>query len=641
YHEYTHGVTHHIYPGDALPYSGQSGAIDEALSDYFPCSIFDDSRMGEHVFIDDSSHIMRNLNNANRYPEDFIDEVHYDDQIVAGAWWDIRSEIGVGYTDSLVHFARFSYPADFETFMYAILAIDDDDGDISNGTPNAGVIYNAFHNHGIGPENFLTINHTPFSSTEDTLNPLTIEAEITSVLGLDSAVVVYRILGEMVWYYLDMDNISGDNWSAEIPRQPLGTTVQYYIYVQDVTDNYLLDPPAGAANPYTFSVATDTVPPEIEHIPLTRGNISAWSPKVFAKITDAYGIGGATVQYMVNDISYSPADMEYDSTLNGWVAQFPCSVGIGDVVKYRIIGYDNSISSNMAFYPSSESWIEFHVYRDFYDEFESGGYDFTHYNIMASYVDEWHIVTERVPSGVFRDKISGSGAAAYNNLTDAVLETPSIFVSSADTLTFYQYMDAETSNIYTGYAWDGGIIEISTDGGSNWSQITPLGGYSFVIRYNSVSPFIEETPCFSGHRDWQKITFLIAPNGYVKFRFHFGSDGYVTREGWYIDDIRVSNHNWVSIFENKKWKPEKLALRTSPNPFNGAIAIAAAVPNDGELRVEILDINGRIVDRIFDGNAKCGTLRLKWQPDNIPAGIYLVKVGNQNDMVIRKILYVK
>lgn len=36
YHEYTHGVTGRIYPHGTLPYVGQSGAMNEAWSDYFP-----------------------------------------------------------------------------------------------------------------------------------------------------------------------------------------------------------------------------------------------------------------------------------------------------------------------------------------------------------------------------------------------------------------------------------------------------------------------------------------------------------------------------------------------------------------------------------------------------------------------------
>ncbi|MBD3165783.1 hypothetical protein GF324_04235, partial [bacterium] len=76
YHEYTHGVTGHIYPGGTLPYSGQSGAMNEAWSDYFPCSIFNTSGMGIGTMQGAPNAPMRDLDNEKRYPEDWHGQVH-------------------------------------------------------------------------------------------------------------------------------------------------------------------------------------------------------------------------------------------------------------------------------------------------------------------------------------------------------------------------------------------------------------------------------------------------------------------------------------------------------------------------------------------------------------------------------------
>ncbi|RKZ32377.1 hypothetical protein DRQ33_06010 [bacterium] len=641
YHEYTHGVTHHIYPPDALPYEGQPGAIDEGLSDYFPCSIFDDPLMGEGTFVSSSSTYMRNLHNSNRYPEDFVNEVHHDGQIIAGAWWDIREELGANYTDSLVHFARFLYPEDFEEYLYAVLSMDDDDGNLENGTPNAPVIYNSFHNHGIGPENFLEVVHEPLPSTEDTANPYIVECEITSFLGLDSAVVYYRVLGVSSWEPIELENVSGDIWSAAIPPQSLGSIVHYYIRVRDIGDNTLNVPAGGSTNPYFFQVAQDTIPPTIEHIPLSRGNVSAWSPNIFAKIEDSHGIDNVTFRYKVNDVSYHDLEMEYDAGMNGWITVFDCDVEIGDVVKYKIIAQDISTAGNTTVFPSEETWVEFTVERDYFDDIETGGYDFSHYNITTDYLDMWHIETYRTYSGEYSYKCGGDGIIAYDDLVDAALETPFIYISEDDTLSFYHWMDAETSNVYIGYAWDGGVVEMSTDGGTNWSQIEPTSGYPFVIRENPVSPFPRETPCLSGRRAWQHLVFPLNYNGYAKFRFRFGSDGYLTREGWYIDDVRVTNHNWVSVFENDLWKPKVLALKASPNPFNNALLIETAVPENGNLRLDVMDISGKLVRHLYDGEVRTGIVRFRWEPDNIPAGIYLVRVLLKNQSDIEKIFFVK
>ena len=55
------------------------------------------------------------------------------------------------------------------------------------------------------------------------------------------------------------------------------------------------------------------------------------------------------------------------------------------------------------------------------------------------------------------------------------------------------------------------------------------------------SPFAPGTPCFSGHHDWREEVFdLSAFSGNVSIRFRFGSDGYVTDQGWFIDDLMVA-----------------------------------------------------------------------------------------------------
>jgi hypothetical protein len=87
-------------------------------------------------------------------------------------------------------------------------------------------------------------------------------------------------------------------------------------------------------------------------------------------------------------------------------------------------------------------------------------------------------------------------------------------------------------------------VEISTNGGSSWTQITPAGGYPYTIRDNPESPFSAGTPCFSGNHDWMLATFdLSSFSGAVNIRFRFGSDGYTTAEGWYIDDVAVYSNN--------------------------------------------------------------------------------------------------
>ncbi|MBU1983579.1 T9SS type A sorting domain-containing protein [bacterium] len=150
YHEYTHGVTDGIYPPGTLPYIDQPGALNEAWSDYIAATINGDPYMAEWIQGVFNSWF-RNLNNNLVYPRNWFGEVHYDSQFISAALWEMRQTLGAEVTDDLAHFARYALAETFLDYLIAVLEEDDDDGDLSNGTPHATVIYAAFGRHGIGP----------------------------------------------------------------------------------------------------------------------------------------------------------------------------------------------------------------------------------------------------------------------------------------------------------------------------------------------------------------------------------------------------------------------------------------------------------------------------------------------------------
>ncbi|MDP8239725.1 MAG: T9SS type A sorting domain-containing protein [Candidatus Hatepunaea meridiana] len=149
YHEYGHSVTRGIYPWEILPYEGESGALNEAWSDYFPCSITDEPYMGEGGLRGNG--YIRHLDNDLVYPEDLRGEVHLDSRIISAALWHTRQVLGREITDPLFHFARYELGNDFITHFTDILLTDDNDDDITNGTPHYRVLYEQFGRHGIGP----------------------------------------------------------------------------------------------------------------------------------------------------------------------------------------------------------------------------------------------------------------------------------------------------------------------------------------------------------------------------------------------------------------------------------------------------------------------------------------------------------
>ena len=158
YHEYTHAVVEHIYYRDIIN-SGEHGAINEAYADYFSCSFLNDPIIGENCL---PGILQRNLNGTlKRYPDDWVAEVHDDSLIFSQALWEIRSSaVGSNATDQLVYNSLYFGPVSFNSGMEAILIADDNDGDLSNGTPNETEIKTAFNNHGIPTGSDLYVNDT-------------------------------------------------------------------------------------------------------------------------------------------------------------------------------------------------------------------------------------------------------------------------------------------------------------------------------------------------------------------------------------------------------------------------------------------------------------------------------------------------
>jgi len=121
----------------------------------------------------------------------------------------------------------------------------------------------------------------------------------------------------------------------------------------------------------------------------------------------------------------------------------------------------------------------------------------------------------------------------YPNNANAKLDSSPITLPIGATLKFWHWYSIETS-------WDGCNVKISTDGGTSWTVITPIGGY--IGTANSANPLYPE-PIFTGtgQQYWEEETFdLAAYEGMtVKLRFDFGSDGSVYYPGYFIDDVSI------------------------------------------------------------------------------------------------------
>lgn len=524
YHEYGHGITDLMYRPFAC-----SPAMAEGFSDYYACTIMDSPLVGVGFYGEGS--ILRRIDEDRVYPDDWVDESHEDGLILASTLWDLREELGAATSDRLWHFARYGGSDNYDDYFMDVLAYDDDNNNIYDGTPNLTAIANAYRAHGIGDFG-IRVAHVPHPDTEDLASPPTLRANFLSIYALleESVVAHIEIVQGSESTTLDPVMEAADGvraFETTIPAQPAGTTVRYYFTAADTSGTTVTYPPAGAAQPLEFRIGADTTPPTIAHAPLYDQPLVAPGYAVAAAITDNLdrGIATPSVLYRVNGGGPTSLPMVKGADAR-YAATLPAAAALGDLIEYAISATDSASVPNTTTDPA-EGWHAFHVVRGYLEDLETddGG-------CTASGGWEWGTPSDPVApySG---EKVWGvSLHGAYDNNTTATLTLPPLDLTEygAAALLFRHWLSCEPE-------YDGGIVEVSIDGGSNWSLLVPDGDYDMgVIALGGL-------PGFSGGAEtW--LPAQIDLRGYVgvsdlRIRFTFVSDVGVVGPGWFLDDISV------------------------------------------------------------------------------------------------------
>ena len=248
----------------------------------------------------------------------------------------------------------------------------------------------------------------------------------------------------------------------------------------------------------------------------------------------------------------------------------------------------------------------------FADDMESGAGGWTHYVGSSGYTDQWHLETYRnhTYEGATSWKCGGTGSANYGNQLYAVLQSAPFSMPDDAAVTFWHWISAEVSSGYPGYCYDGGVVEISIDGGA-WQRLTPEGGYPYLIRSSGTPGMPAGTAVFSGSHAWEQETIdLSGFTGNARLRFIFSSDGAVVAEGWYIDDVQLQ-------FGASELEPGREIARLQlhparPNPGAGPATFMLELPAREWVDARVYDLAGRCVSTLYRGYLTTGRHALAW-----------------------------
>lgn len=97
----------------------------------------------------------------------------------------------------------------------------------------------------------------------------------------------------------------------------------------------------------------------------------------------------------------------------------------------------------------------------------------------------------------------------------------------------------------------------------------------------------------------------------------------------------------TSVDDEGKLEINYQLYQNYPNPFNPDTVISFYISKPEEVKLEIYDGLGKLVEEIFNGNAKKGLNRFVWSGKNYASGVYYFKLTSQNFSDTKKMVLMR
>jgi hypothetical protein len=95
---------------------------------------------------------------------------------------------------------------------------------------------------------------------------------------------------------------------------------------------------------------------------------------------------------------------------------------------------------------------------------------------------------------------------------------------------------------------------------------------------------------------------------------------------------------WVPTAVSPLVSSDEMDLVNYPNPFSGSTTIELQLKNNSFVRIFVVDLAGRTVSKIQEGNLTEGTHQFEFDGSNLPKGIYVAKVITDNSQKAVKMI---
>ncbi len=234
-------------------------------------------------------------------------------------------------------------------------------------------------------------------------------------------------------------------------------------------------------------------------------------------------------------------------------------------------------------------------------------------------VGGWGLTTSQSysPNNSFTDSPTGN----YSNTTTRSLTlTTALNVTSSPVLKLSYWFKHTIDTL------DNAYIDISNDNGVTWKS----------------AKFYNKT-VNTWTRDVIDISSLANSSPTLKIRFSMVSNGTVTADGIYIDNIKLAGYNVTptSIINNNEIPSDFSLSQNYPNPFNPVTVIHYSLNENRLTTLKIFNVLGREVATLVNGKQNAGSYSVNFNASNLSSGVYFYKLESGEFAETKRMILLK
>ncbi len=512
------------------------------------------------------------------------ENVEYWETLMSGYGrpYDILRIPGLGYANSLflndhVFVALSNSPGDSIALTIWEEALP---GYEVEGFTHPGFIFlDALHcrTHEMADRYMLRIVHVPIHDTENTGGGYYLEADIhpySNEALIGPPVIMWKTEGGS-YSPVAMTFAGDDIYFGEIPQQPDGSDIYYYLEAEDGSGRIENHPYIGEGNPHHFFVGPDNEAPVVEFNPPRVLIVPEWPYSFTTYALDNRWISSVTLEYSINGIPQDDVAMPLEEPYAVYYTGTPASsVQMGDVIEARVKAVDTSVNLNTTYSP--------------------------YYTINIESAPNATVAL--TPYGAPIQIPANGGSFDFN-----------IEISNNEAT--QQSFDAWIMVLLPNNTWYGpvlGPVELSMPGGGiidrERTQNIPVNAPSGTYNYYA---YAGEYPDIIWHEDSFEFEKLSV------------SDGDLAVNDWVNDGEGFTE---LVVFGESELPADFALLGNYPNPFNPSTAISYQLSAISHVNLMVYDIQGRQVAELVNGWRDAGVHEVTFDASNLASGIYLYRI---------------